>query len=118
MDDMDICLHNKTNKKIMETKIITELVQFKALETTTDEQVKTAVNNLNEFQKTQDGFLDAELVKSIKESSWHIVFHYENFDKVQAIGTALRNNKVFSDFTSLVIPESLNISFHHQLKKW
>ena len=56
----------------METKIITELVQFKVLDTTTDEQIVTAVNNLNEFQNTQDGFLDAELVKGVKENSWNI----------------------------------------------
>lgn len=102
----------------METKIITELVQFKALETTTDEQIEVAVNNLNEFQKTLDGFIDAELIKNIKENSRSILFHYENFDKVMAIGTALKDNKVFSDFTSLVIKESLSISFHQQLKRW
>ena len=102
----------------METKIITELVQFKVLDTTTDEQIVTAVNNLNEFQNTQDGFLDAELVKDVKENSWCIIFHYENFEKLQAIGAKLRSNKVFSDFTSLVLPESLSISFYHHLKKW
>ena len=102
----------------METTIITELAQFKAQETVTDKQIVTAVQNLNEFQKTLDGFIDAELVKNTKENSWHLVFHYQNFDKVQAIGSALRNNKVFSDFTSLVIPGSLEISFHHLLQKW
>lgn len=102
----------------METKIITELVQFNALDTTTDEQIVNAVNSLNEFQKMQDGFLDAELAKDVKENSWRIIFHYENFEKVQAIGALLRSNKVFFDFTSLVVPESLKISFYHQLRKW
>lgn len=102
----------------MKTKIITELAQFKAQETVTDDQIITAVQNLNEFQKTLDGFIDAELVKHTKENTWHIVFHYQNFDKVQAIGAALRINKVFSDFTSLVLPESLEITFHHQLQTW
>ena len=102
----------------METKIITELVQFKVLDTTTDEQIVTAVNNLNEFQKKQDGFLDAELVKDVKVNSWCIIYHYENFEMVQAIGAKLRSNKVFSDFTSLILPESLSISFYHLLEKW
>ena len=102
----------------METKIITELVKFKVLDTTTDEQIVTAVNNLNEFQKKQDGFLGAELVKDVKVNSWCIIYHYENFEKVQAIGAKLRINKVFSDFTNLILPESLSISFYHQLKKW
>ena len=94
------------------------MAQFKVLDTTTDEQIVTAINNLNEFQKTQDGFLDAELVKDVNVSSWCIIYHYENFEKVQAIGAMLRSNKVFSDFTSLILPESLSISFYHQLKKW
>lgn len=102
----------------METKIITELVQFNAKENVADEQIVTAVQNLNEFQKNLDGFIDAELVKNTKENTWHIIFHYQNFDKVQAIGAALRINKVFSDFTSLVLPKSLEISFHHQLQNW
>ena len=94
------------------------MAQFKVLDTTTDEQIVTAINNLNEFQRTQDGFLDAELVKDVKVNSWCIIYHYENFEKVQAIGAKLRSNKVFSDFTSLIIPESLSISFYHQLEKW
>ena len=102
----------------METKIITELVQFKALDMTTDVQIVNAVNNLNEFQKMQDGFLDAELIKDVKEDSWCVIFHYESFEKVQAIGALLRSNKVFSDFTSLVVPENLNISFYHPLREW
>ena len=102
----------------METKIITELVQFKALETTSDEQVNAAVNNLTRFLKSLDGVIDAELVKNIKENKWHIVYHFENFDKVQEVGPVLRSNKVFGDFTSLIVKESLDISFHNQLKKW
>ena len=45
----------------METKIITELVQFEALNSTTDEQIETAVHRLNLFQKEYEGFLDAEI---------------------------------------------------------
>jgi hypothetical protein len=102
----------------MKTEIITELVQFKALETTTDEKLNVAVNNLNGFLKSLDGFIDAELVKNLKENLWHIVFHFANFEKVQEIGPVLRNNKVFTDFTSLIMQESLDISFHHQIMKW
>lgn len=102
----------------MKTKIITELVQFKALDATTDEQINVAVNNLNDFLKTLNGFIDAELVKNIKENVWHIVFHFENIEKVQEIGPVLRSNKVFANFTSLIIKESLDISFHQQVKKW
>ena len=102
----------------MKTTVITELVQFKVLETTTNEQIETSVKNLNEFQKKLNGFIGAEFVKDLKENFWCIIFHYENFEKVQIIGEKLRNNRVFPDFKSLIKPESLNISFYYQLKKW
>lgn len=102
----------------METKIITELVQFQNLNTTTDEQIVVAVDKLNEFQESLDGFLDAELVKEVKENLWCIIFHYENFEKVQAIGTEIRNSREFAVFNSLIEPRSLKISFHRQLKIW
>ena len=102
----------------MDNKIITELVQFKPLDNATNEQIFNAVNNLNEFQQTLDGFIDAELIRETEEKSWKIIFHYENFEKVQAIGASLRSNKVFSEFTSLVQPGTLDISFYLLLQKW
>ena len=102
----------------MKPKAITELVQFKALESTSDEQIDVAVSNLYEFLKSLEGVIDAELVKNIKENVWHIVFHFENFEKVQEVGPVLRSNHVFADFTSLIKQESLSISFHEQVMKW
>jgi len=54
----------------------------------------------------------------MKENSWCIIFHYENFEKVQAIGAPLRSSKEFVDFISLIESESLEISFCQQLKSW
>jgi len=102
----------------METKIITEMVHFEALDTTNDEQIVDAVQGLNRFQKAYEGFLDAEIAKDIKEDSWNIIFHYKNFEWVQAIGAHLRSSKEFSDFKSLIDTESLRISFGQQLKHW
>lgn len=102
----------------METTIITEFVQFESLVTTTDEQLVSAVNDLNEFQKRQDGFIDSEITKDMKEGSWRIIFHYENFEKVQTIGALLRSSKEFADFNSLILSESLGIFFCQQLKSW
>jgi hypothetical protein len=99
----------------MDTKIITELVQFEALDATTDKQIVTPVHRLNLFQKKYEGFLDAEIAKDMKEDTMHIIFHYENFEKVQAIGAQLRSSKEFIDFRSLIVPESLKISFCQQL---
>ena len=91
----------------MKETIITELVKFKVLETTTEEQLISKVDILNDFQKKQDGFIDAELVKDVKENAWCIIYHYENFEKVQAIGEKLRSSKVFEEFNSLIVPGSL-----------
>ena len=102
----------------MKAKMITELVNFKALETTTDEQLILKVDLLNEFQKKQDGFIDAELLKDVKENAWCIIYHYESFEKLQAIGEKLRASKEFDEFISLIFPESLSITFYHQVSMW
>jgi hypothetical protein len=102
----------------METKNITEIVQFKALDSTTEEQIVSAADRLNQFQKAYEGFLDAEIARDMKENSWRIIFHYENFEWVQEIGSHLRSSREFADFNSLVVPESLKITFYQQLKNW
>lgn len=102
----------------METTIITELVQFEALDSTTDEQIVSAVHGLNRFQKAYEGFLDAEIAKDMKKDSWCIIFHYKNLEWVQTIGAELRSSKEFIDFRSLIESESLDISFGQQLKHW
>ena len=100
----------------METKTITELVQFEALDTSTNEQILDAVDRLNRFQ--YEGFLDAEIAKDLKKDSWSIIFHYKSFEWVQAIGAHLRSSKEFINFNSLIVSESLSISFAQQLKHW
>jgi hypothetical protein len=102
----------------METTTITEFVQFEKLETTTDEQLIDAVNRLNKFQGKQDGYLDAEIARNMKDDSWSIIFHYEDMEKVQAIGATLRSSQEFMDFSSLIVTDSLRISFCRQLKTW
>jgi len=102
----------------MKATMITELVKFKVLETITDEQLELKADILNEFQKKQDGFIDAELLKDVKENAWCIIYHYESFEKVQAIGEKLRASKEFDEFISLIFPGSLSMSFYHQVSKW
>jgi hypothetical protein len=98
--------------------IITELVKFKVLETTTDEQLISKADILNDFQQKQDGFMDAELVKGIKESEWYLIYHYQNMEKVKIIGEKMRSSKVFDEFMPLTEPGSLSVNFYQQLKKW
>ncbi len=98
--------------------IITELVKFKVLETTTDEQLISKADILNEFQKKQDGFIDAELVKDIKEGEWYLIYHYENMEKVKVIGEKMRSSKIFDEFIPLTFPGSLSVNFYQKLKEW
>ncbi len=101
----------------METPIITEFIQFDALGTTTDEQILNTVRQLSRFQREYEGFLDAEIAKDITNNSWHIIFHYKNFEWVQAIGSHLRSSREFVEFKSQIVSDSLDIAFGQQLEK-
>jgi hypothetical protein len=102
----------------MKTTTVTELVTFKLLETITEEQLLSKADLFNDFQKRQDGFIDAELVKDVKENAWCLICHYESMDKVKVIGENLRNSREFAEFTAELVPGSLKVSFHHTLKRW
>ena len=99
--------------------MITEFVKFKVLETTTDEQlISKADIHINEFQKKQDGFIDTELVKNVEENAWYFIFHYENLEKIKAVGEKMRNNKAFDKLNALIVPGSICVTLYHQLRKW
>jgi len=99
--------------------IITEFVKFKVLETTTEEQLLSkADSNINGFHRRQDGFIDAELVKCVEGQSWCYIFHYQSLEKIKAIGEKMRSSKEFGEFIPLIVPESITVSFYHQLRKW
>jgi ABC-type uncharacterized transport system substrate-binding protein len=102
----------------MKTSMITEFVKFQVLESTSDEQLLSSADILNDFQKKQDGFIDAEVVKNVAENAWCFVYHYESMEKVKAIGEKLRSSKVFDVFMPLIVPGSLNVTFHQQLRTW
>ena len=99
--------------------MITEFVKFNVLETTTTEQLLLNADVfINDFQKKQDGFIDVELVKEIEGNEWCFIFHYENLEKIKAIGEKMRKSKEFNEFKSLVVPESMNVTFRQMLKRW
>lgn len=101
----------------MKNAIITEFVNFRTLETTTEEQLFSKVDFLNDFQRNQDGFIDAELVKQVETNDWCLIYHYENMEKVKAIGAQMRIHKVFDEFMPLTVPDSVRVTFYVQLKK-
>ena len=80
----------------MKTTIITEFVKFKALETTSDEQ----------------------LISKADLNAWCFIFHYESLDQIMAVGEKLRKSKEFGEFIPLIVPQSISASFHKHLKKW
>jgi hypothetical protein len=103
----------------MKNTMITEFVNFKALETTTDELLLTKGEIfINDFMKKQDGFVDAELVKANEGDARCFILRYENFEKVKSIVDNLRNSKEFSEFRSVIVPGSIEVSFNQQLRKW
>ncbi len=102
----------------MKNSIITEIVKFKASETTTYEQLLIKVDILNDFQKKQDGFIDAELVIDAKEDAYYLIYHFESLEKVKVIGGKLRNSEAFEEFNSVIVPESVSITFCNKLRNW
>jgi len=102
----------------MKTTIITEFVKFKVLDTTTDEELMSKADIFNDFQEKQDGFIDAELVKDVKENSWYFIYHYGSLEKVRIIGEKLRESKMFDELMPLLDSESVSITLYNQLKTW
>ncbi|HLN52392.1 MAG TPA: hypothetical protein VK212_01705 [Lentimicrobium sp.] len=103
----------------MKTSIITEFVKFRVLNAITEEQLIIKADALNDFQAQQEGFIDAELVRDIQDDkSWSLVYHFEDLDKVKAIGAKLRSSQVFTDFTSLAEPGSLSVGMNQQYRNW
>lgn len=98
--------------------MITEIVKFKPSETVSDEQFNSAAEKLVDFQTGLDGFIDAELIKDLKENEWYFIFHYENMEKFKLIGEKLRSEKMLDEFILNIVPGSLSLSFNQSIKKW
>jgi hypothetical protein len=102
----------------MTTHIITEFVKIEVLQTTTQEQLVAKAEIINKFLQTQDGFIDAELVKAVEGNLWYFIYHIENFEKLKAVGEKLRALKLFDEITPLIVSGSMSVSFFQQVKNW
>lgn len=102
----------------MKNKKITEMVRLEVLPSVSDEQLISKVNLINEFLRVQDGFIDAELIKSTEGSVWYLIYHIENMEKLRAVGEKLRSNKLFESLNPLVVPGSVTFSFFNQVCFW
>ena len=102
----------------MKNTMVTELVRIEVLPSTNEEQVLTKANLINDFLQKQDGFIDCELVKVMEGSTWFLIYHIENIEKLRAVGEKLRSNKLFDELIPLITTGSMNFSFFNQVKKW
>lgn len=98
-----------------ETKI-TEFVEISLPETTTVEQFTEKAENFANFLKKQDGYIDGEMVKAPEGNNWRFVFHFENMEKVKAIGDKMRASSEFAGFKSVIA--GFGVSFFEQVRKW
>jgi hypothetical protein len=104
---------------MMKNTIITEFVNFKVLETTTNEQLLCKAGIfINDFLKKQNGFVDAELAKDVEGNARCFTIHYKSFEMMKAIVEKMRNCKEFDEFKSVIVPGSIGVTFQHQLSKW
>lgn len=102
----------------MKSGIITELVEFKVLRTTTDEQLLDRADILNRFLQKQDGFIDAELVKAVEGNKWYFIYHIENYEKLKATAENIHTLKLIDAITELIESDSMCVSVYQQYKKW
>ncbi|HEX2968469.1 MAG TPA: hypothetical protein VHO46_05135 [Bacteroidales bacterium] len=102
----------------MMTRTITEFVKIELLQTTTNDELLTKADFINQFLQKQDGFINAELVKAIEGNVWYLIYHIENFEKLKAVGEKIRTMKLFDEITPLIVPGSMSVSFYNQIKNW
>lgn len=102
----------------MKSTMITELVRIEVLPSTTEEQVLTKANLINDFLKNQDGFIDCEFVKGMEGNTWLLIYHIENMEKLRAVGEKLRSNRLFDELIPIITTGSMNFSFFNLVKKW
>lgn len=102
----------------MKNTMITELVRMEVLPSTSEEQVLTKANLINDFLQNQDGFIGCEIVKAMEGNTWIFIYHIENLEKLRAVGEKLRSNRLFDELSPLISSGSISFSFFNQVKKW
>lgn len=102
----------------MKNNGITEFVKIELLQTTTDEQLLSASDRINNFLTKQDGFIDSELIKAIEGNTWYFIYHIENMEKLKTVGEKIRSIKLFEELMQLITPGSMSVTFFNQVKKW
>jgi hypothetical protein len=100
----------------MKETMITEFVEISLPETTTVEQFTEKAENFANFLKKHDGYIDGEMTHSLENNVSRFVFHFENMEKVKAIGEKMRASNEFAEFKSVIA--DFGVSFFKQARKW
>ena len=96
--------------------MITELVNFSANESTTDDQLKLTTDKLiNDFWRKQEVFIDTRLVKNVKDNTYCFIYNFHSMDGVKEAGEKMRSSSEFKEFIQLIDPASIEVKFYKQL---
>jgi hypothetical protein len=99
--------------------MITELIAFeKRNEISSNELIDVAEKVVTNFHKKQDGYVDMELIKESSGRLWKMIVHYQTMEDIEKVKINIPQSKVIKEFTQLVIPESMDVSFFEQQQKW
>lgn len=99
--------------------MITELIEFEVCEGISNEQLITKAEKVvTDFHKKQDGYIDMELVKDNLKGIGKMIVHYETMEDIEKVKNNIPHSKAVKEFTGLLKPESLNVSFYEKQKKW
>jgi antibiotic biosynthesis monooxygenase (ABM) superfamily enzyme len=105
-------------KKTMKNTMITELIKFELLQTTTEEQLFAVAEKINGFLQKLDGFIDSELIKPLEGNIWYFIYHIENMEKLKVVGEKIRSIKLFNELIPLITTGSMVVTFFNRVKKW
>ncbi len=99
--------------------MITEIIAFELLEGVSHDQLlKQADKVVNDFHKKQDGYIDMELDNASFGDQWQMIVHYQSMDDIEKVKNNLPHSKAIKEFTQLLAPNSMKVSFFKQQACW
>ena len=99
--------------------MITELIEFKLKDTTTVDALVEQLNKVyTDFHIKQDGYIDTELIENTQTGLWQMIHHYQTMEDIEKLKETLPHSESIKEFGSLVVSESLKVSFFNQHGKW
>lgn len=102
----------------MNRKVVTEIVSFDIDEAVSPDTFTEIVNTLElEFHMQQQGYIDSELAKGIK-NSWTMVMHWESMEEVKLASKTMMKSDLTKRFRETIIPSTVKMSYLEQIAVW